>query len=64
MHPVIHGIGISKAMHSVVAVTEGHNRRPREVRDAVRKRTGKQPSDEEAKAIPAHRRPSVRRTAH
>ena len=30
MHPVIHGIGISKAMHSVVAVTEGHNRRPRE----------------------------------
>jgi hypothetical protein len=29
VHPVIDGLGISKAMHSVVAVTEGHNRRRR-----------------------------------
>ena len=29
VHPVIHGIGIRKAMHSVVAVTEGHDRRRR-----------------------------------
>ena len=29
VHAVIDGIAISKAMHSVVAVTEGHDRRRR-----------------------------------
>ena len=34
------------------------------VREAVRRRMGKQPSEEEAKPTPARRRPSARRTAH
>ena len=34
------------------------------VRDAVRRRMGKPPVEEEAKPTPARRRPSTRRTVH